>query len=352
MEESQAKLEHIKELNRARQARFYEKNKDKINLKRRGYEKEALAEIPIIPFTGKKIKMIDEDGNPLMDIEAINAKGNIASTTRKNYESELKRIQKFNQDRQIINTPNSHLIQVVTAMSRGNNGTALKLVNMLILVKLHFGFEIQSIYDERDRLFGEQPEHIAKFLEKKNTELPELSVLINYTRNLFDEEKFQSYIINYLLIKFGVRNKDVNCFITDDKNIVKENNSINYLYVTPKSVYFIRNDYKTVTTYGPKKNNIPDKKFFEAIKTLPNNSWLLKQDGGIIHETNLTEYVKKHTYNGLTETDYFKINIKHAMKSESTKSLLQKLSDYRGTDFNTILRYYTIGNIDSQEIEL
>jgi hypothetical protein len=351
MEDSAKYEARVKELNRIRAKRFYEKNKEKINLKRRGYEKETLEEIPIIPFKGKKLKIIDEEGNPVMDIEAINAKGNITSTTRRNYENELKRIQKYNEGRQIINTPNDHLIKVVNAMSRGNNGTALKYINLIVVVKQHFDIDVKEIFDERDRLFKEQPEHTAKLLEKKNAELPELSVLVDYTKKLFDEEKYQSYVINYLLIKYGVRNKDLNVFITDNKQLVKKNNDQNYLYVKANSIDYIRNDYKTVNIYGGKIYNITDKKFLQAVKSLDNDTYLLNPDRKI-HESILTDYVKRHTYNKLTESDYFKINMKHAFKSEATQAALKKLSESRGTSYDNLIKYYTMGNSNIDDIEL
>lgn len=353
MEDAQAKLEHLKELNRIRANRFYEKNKDKINLKKRGYEKKPLEEIPIIPFKGKKFKLVDDEGKPYTDIEAIDAKGNISSATRKNYETNLKNIQKYNENRQIVNTNDDHLIKVVSAMSRGNNGTALKLINIIVIVKKHFDMEITTILTERDKLFKEQPEHIEKLLEKKNTELPELSVLIDYTKKLFDDENYQSYIINYLLIKYGVRNKDLNLFITDNKKLVKNNNDINYLYIKSNSIDYIRNDYKTMTIYGKKTYNITDKKFLKAVTSIDNDTWLLKKDGAqITNDANLTEYVKQNTYNRLTESDYFKINIKHALKSDAPKAHIIKLSESRGTNPNNIFNYYTIGNIDATEIDL
>lgn len=346
-----AKLAHLKELNRIRAKRFYEKNKDAINQKRRGHDKPPLEEIPIIPFKGKKLKIVDEEGNPVMDIEAINAKGNITSATRRNYENELKRIQKYNEGRQIINTPNDHLIKVVDAMSRGNNGTHLKYINLLIVIKQYFDMDVKEIFDERDRLFKEQPEHTAKLLQKKNAELPELSVLVDYTKKLFDEEKYQSYVINYLLIKYGVRNKDLNVFITDNKQIIKKNNDQNYLYVKANSIDYIRNDYKTVNAYGNKIYNITDKKFLQAVKSLDNDTYLLNPDGKI-HENVLTEYVKRHTYNKLTESDYFKINIKHAFKSDAPQALIKKLSETRGTEYGTIIAHYTMGNSNLDDLEL
>lgn len=353
MEDAQAKLERIKEQSRIRAARHYAKNKEQINLQKRGYEKPPLEEIPIIPFKGKKIKIVDDDGNALMDKEAIDVKGNISSSTRKNYESNLRNIQKYNEGRQIINTPNDHILKVIAAMSRGNNGTHLKLINIVYLVKSHFEMPTKDIEDERQKLFDESKEHTAKLLEKKNEILPELSVLVEFTKKLFDEGNYVSYIINFLLIKFGVRNKDLNVFITDDKKIVKANNSDNYLYVKSNSIDYIRNDYKTMTTYGNKTYNITDKKFIQAVKSLDNNTWILqRQDGGKMQENQFGSAVRDYTYNRLSETDYFKIQIKHALKTDSPKAYIEKLSLSRGTKPENIMAYYTLSNIDADDIDL
>lgn len=348
-----AKIERLKELNRIRAKRFYDKHREQLNLAKRGYEKPPLAEIPVIPFKGKKFKLVDEEGTPLTDKEAIDAKGNISTATRKNYESSIKNIHKHNDGREIINTPNDHILKVVEAMSRGNNGTHLKLINLLFIIKSHFDMDTKDIEEKRQKLFDESSAHTAKLLEEKNKILPDLSVLIDYTKKLFDDENYVSYIINFLLIKFGVRNKDLNVFITDNKKLVKENNDVNYLYIKSNSIDYIRNDYKTMTIYGTKTYNITDKKFLHAVKSLDNDTWLLRrQNGNKIEDNGLAPIIQNHTYNRLTETDYFKVLIKHALKTDAPKASIVKLSESRGTNPDVIFNYYTIGKNDTDDIEL
>ena len=63
---------------------------------------------------------------------------------------------------------------------------------------------------------------------------------------LLNEDKYRDYIINYLLINYGVRNADINLLITTDKSVTLKRNTLkqNYLYCTPRYIIYQRNDYK------------------------------------------------------------------------------------------------------------
>lgn len=355
------KLKHLADMNNKRVKKYYELNKDDINKKRREKysakngikEKGTLDELPILPYKGKKFKIIDEEGNALLDIRAITEKDNINIRTRKNYENILVKLQKLNDGRQLINTQNSHILKLVSLLSRGNPSSEFTILNIPIVVKKEYDMEITELDKRRIELEPLRKEHTNKILEYKSKILPSLSILQDFTKSLYTDDKFASYIVNYLLIKYGVRNKDLNVFITDDKKVIDLDKSINYLLYSPTSVKFIRNDYKTVNTYGVKMHNITDKKFNTAISNLSMNTWLFTTiDNKQVDEKSLSGYVTKHTYDGLNESDYFKINVRYALNSRSPKASIVYLCENRGVSAEVVLDHYTIGEKDTEEIEL
>ena len=83
--------------------------------------------------------------------------------------------------------------------------------------------------------------------EKLKDELPDKKQIERYIKTLLNNKDYVSYIVNYLLLTYGVRNLDLNLILTSDKDVTLKGHKseINYLYVTSTYVMFIRNNYKT-----------------------------------------------------------------------------------------------------------
>jgi hypothetical protein len=58
----------------------------------------------------------------------------------------------------------------------------------------------------------------------------------------------------YLMMRYGVRNKDLNLSIVKTKKEMKDGE--NYLLLKKDKVVYIRDDYKTHKTYGKKTHEI------------------------------------------------------------------------------------------------
>ena len=208
-----------------------------------------------------------------------------------------------------------------------------------IMVRRQFKKDINLIEERRNELNAERICHIEKYKQEKSATLPSKKIIVDFTKTLFQNNQYFKFIINYLLITYGVRNKDIDVFITDGTG--KKLTDRNLLIVKKNEIEWIINDYKTVGTYGIKNIKIKSKPFMEAVKALPINSWLF---GGSTHiaPTSLSTIVARNTYNKLTEGDYFKILIRDANKSSNTSKLLKLYSESRGTSLESIMSNYDV----------
>ena len=172
---------------------------------------------------------------------------------------------------------------------------------------------------------------------------------------LYAKSQYQSYIINYLLINYNVRNLDLDLILTDD---MKEYHKLgkrgdeNVLFVGKNnSVYYYRNQYKTSRTYGPKAIRLSSVKLANSIKgyiaqqqaITDGDIYLLSlQDGSRSGRDSLSHYITKFTYEGLTESDYNKIIVTEKVKTIDDYNKLEKISNNRGTAIETLIEEYNL----------
>ena len=104
---------------------------------------------------------------------------------------------------------------------------------------------------------------------KLKKELPTMFQLQQFNLQNYKDKKYRAFIINYLLLNFGVRNKDLNLIITrNSKNLDKTKN---YLVIRKNTANYIRHDYKTVKVYNSKKNVIKSMRLLESANQLLGN---------------------------------------------------------------------------------
>ena len=168
---------------------------------------------------------------------------------------------------------------------------------------------------------------------KLKKELPTMSQLQQFNLENYKNKRFRAFIINYLLLNFGVRNKDLNLTITrNSKNLYKTKN---YLVVRKNTLNYIRQDYKTVKVYNSKKNVIKSIRLLEAAEELLGDM----ESVPLLQNTiNLGQEIQKYTFNNLLEGDIFKIVV------SSKKSLkdVERLTDKRGSSVNAVLNNYNL----------
>ena len=219
--------------------------------------------------------------------------------------------------------------------------------SMLNVVSLIFKTKhkpIQSLTDYRDELDKQY------YINKKETNillkevLPSINELNNYTNELYSNQQYREYIINFLMIQLGVRNMDLDVIITDDKKII--NDIDNFLLITKKYISFIVNKYKTRDTYGAKRVKLETKPFITAVKNLYETcdtdtvcKLLINKDGTEVVDKN--KYILHRTYKKLGEGKMFKSIITDYIK----QGKIEKTRVYektRGTDMSVILKDYYI----------
>ena len=119
--------------------------------------------------------------------------------------------------------------------------------------------------------------------------------------SLYKEKDYDAFLVNYLLINFGVRNQDIDLIITIDKEDVRPND--NYLLVQKSTIKYIRYNYKTSETYGAKQNVIRSAKVMRACMELlgdePNPLLLARNNGKRIADNSLNNAVSSKTFDGI-----------------------------------------------------
>jgi len=117
------------------------------------------------------------------------------------------------------------------------------------------------------------------------------------------------------------------------------------LYFTNRYIIYQRNDYKTVGVYGRKTYKVVNLSFRNSVNLLLGNKTecrlLFDCDGDTYNEKQIGNKVLNATYNNIGEGSMFKILIKH-YQLEDNISMIRFLSNSRGTDLNTIFKYYNI----------
>jgi hypothetical protein len=360
------KIEHLKALDRARHKKYYEAKKALINERRRnayaelhGLEKPTaisvikqaplIENIPIVkpPIENikitkpvskkKKEKLIVIDNEPqINEDDAINSRDNISENTKKDY---LKKMRKLHTifGAPILKLSNDTIISKLTE-DIPNVASRYTYINIPILVKNYFGYDANLLIEEREILKAQRDGHTESKKSDDSIVYYDLNCVHRDIDRLSQSGDKQSYVINYLLFNYGVRNKDLDVFITNDKTAI--NSDDNFLLVGDKSVKWIRNNYKTKANYGTKVIIIKNATFLKAINMLPNNSYLLSFDGTHIASSSLDKFIKTRTIHNLTESQVFKNILHEKRNSPSLEKIKKQFSEWRGTSLKEINQYY------------
>lgn len=182
--------------------------------------------------------------------------------------------------------------------------------------------------------------------------LPSLDILNKYLIQLYNENNYVEYIVNFLLLHVYVRNRDLMIkIIKSTKEIIPEED-FNYLIVRQTYVEYRRYNYKTENTYGVKSKRIKSVKLLKALENLIEERenfdeypYLILMDGGDpATELNIGNKVQEMTYNNLGEGNYLKIAILDMQKKNPEKLLdkISLISESRGTNIDTLKNEYNI----------
>ena len=237
------------------------------------------------------------------------------------------------------------IIKKLNELYKNPNTKALYL-NMIILVRRHNGEETDKLIKFRNSLRDDIIKIRKEKMSETKSDLPSYNELVGKLNEL----KGTSYIINYLFIKYGVRNKDVNLKFVS--KIPKDKEDENYLtYSKSKSLLDI-NDYKTDKTFGNKSIIITDKRFLQELKDLKLNDGeylIKKKNGDKLKMSSFNERILNMSIDKLGEAKIFKVLIADLLDKKDFKKI-EELVNSRGTSISTIMKSYNIYN-NSDEVK-
>jgi hypothetical protein len=263
----------------------------------------------------------------------------LTDITKRNYRAVYKRLRKvLNTD--IINTTNKDILDAITDLSNSNYNSMYTYLNIAMIIKLHFDLNVEELEEQRQALIGLK-KNLVKYQNKAILDkLPEYKDYVKFIKNLYDANQFEDFLINFLLLNYGVRNQDINVKIIDKKNF---NNELmgNYLVVYKNKIVYHRTDYKTYLQYGLKHIEITNKNFIRAVSNLPIDKYLLGGRDTPMNISNLTSYIKTKTMRGLTQREIFKLIVNHIKTKPNFIQLLEFYSYNRGTNPQTIIDNYS-----------
>ena len=276
----------------------------------------------------------------MTELEHTFSKKNISQKTQTNYKNYYKRLSALLGGKEIIKSSNKKIIKVLKDDKEIPSSSKLALLNVAIVIKQTHELKTDELIKFRDTGREKLSEQIATKNIELNEELPSLKELNTFMNELYKEKDYDAYLVNYLLINFGVRNMDLDLIITIDKEDVRPGD--NYLLVQKSTIKYIRYNYKTAETYGAKVNTIRSQKVMRACLELlgnePNALLLARKNGKRIADNSLNNAVSSKTFDGIGESKYFKIIVRDSGKSVAI------LSKNRGTGVATISSNYDVKN--------
>jgi len=221
--------------------------------------------------------------------------------------------------------------------------TRAGLITFLVLLKRFYNVEHKQLllFQIENNIRVQVETQERKKSQKKELGNYSIDDLKSHMLSEYAKKNYTSYVVNYLLINYGVRNQDLNVkLVTDKQNL---NDEENFLYLKNKStIQFIRNHYKTHKYYGKKVYEIRDARFVTSIKKLieKNVSYMLHTSSGDkLDETSLARRIVTYTLDALSEADIFKIIV---IAYDKDYDKLKEYEASRGTKLNTIIENYAV----------
>ena len=269
-----------------------------------------------------------------MDIEKIIDEKEISDSSKKVYLSLHKRMQKVKF--KIPSKANEKIAYVKEHISSFENpNTRLDMLNLIIVVRNVLELSVEKLKEYRSELKQQQKSHqVSKMSEAGD----KLMSYVDFTKALGEaylNNEYKKYIVNYLMMHYGVRNKDLNLEIVKTKKEMTDGN--NYLLLKKDKVVFVRDDYKTHKTYGKKTHEIHDNIFHECVKK--------SGVGKLIAEAQISNGLRKLYLNKHNEAKVFKMMIDHYYDKDDSASIKRLAAD-RGTSLSVVQGFYNVNAED------
>tara|TARA_R110002110_G_scaffold90493_2_gene235227 strand:- start:1000 stop:1836 length:837 start_codon:yes stop_codon:yes gene_type:complete len=258
----------------------------------------------------------------------------LAANSKKSYFSAHRKLLKLLDCENLEKQTNEELINVIQNTKQSTHSKNVQ-INILLLIKREvYG---QSIIDfEKQREVNNKTILQENKIKSKDSKLylPKYEELIDHLDVTYEASDWRAFIVNYILLNFYTRDMDISLnIITNKKDI---NDDLNYIMLTKKKASYIRNQYKTVKTHGPKTSVITDARFIEACHKFLKES---SSKGSLFPSDSTNYWISKCTCGGLPEGAIYKICVNH-FKTDLSK--LKYMCESRGSSLNTLCDFYDI----------
>lgn len=267
----------------------------------------------------------------------------LGAGTLKAYKSQFLVI-RYNFDIPLFEISNKQFLDYLeSATTKGGKvlslNTKKNLLNIMVMVKKQVNEkDYKELYDLREKLRGDVNTAIKDKHEKMD-----LDSMVKYDElvKFLNIQSNTSYIINYLLLYYCVRNRDLDLTISEYENEIPD--SGNHLLIDKDKIIFVRNDYKTVSTHGQLKFDINGKTFVKFVKQMHKRG-----DTKLLKTKALDKEIRGYTMQGLSETEICKIVV-HNFLMNNKYSEVFEISKRRGTSIDTLLQNYNFKYINADQ---
>ncbi len=211
--------------------------------------------------------------------------------------------------------------------------TRKNLLNIFVMLKrTDYPDEYMQLTDLREKLSFKIEKVVQEKNQKLEGELPTFKQLEKHLR----ESHGVDYVVNYILMYFYTRAKDLDLIIT---KAMPEADDINYLLINEnnQSVMYHRGNYKTIKTHKAKTHIIRDKKFISTVLSLLGS----KPEVRLLPFKQADKALRKSTLFGISESEHVKVLVHHFFNNKNINRLI-KIGETRGTNLNLILRNYNL----------
>jgi len=211
---------------------------------------------------------------------------------------------------------------------------------MIILIRRYLDHDNDKLIKLRNSLKDKIIAKRKENLDKLDDKLPSY----DYIKKELDNLTGIRFILNYLILNHGLRNKDLNMVFV--KSLPKDKFD-NYILNKGKYILLDINDYKTQETHGNKQIKITDEKFIAEFKKLKlkDNFPLLPMKCGmrVTATSTFNDKIISLSINKLGQNKLFKIRVKDLLENKDFNKL-EQLADDRGTSLGVILKSYNLHN--------
>ena len=221
-----------------------------------------------------------------------------------------------------------------------NPNTLQLYLNMIILVRKFNSEEVDKLIKFRNSLSDSIKETRKSNLDKMDDKLPPLE----YIENELNDLTGIRYVINYIMVNHGLRNKDLNLKFV---KVLPEDKEENYIMQKGKNILLNINDYKTDKTHGTKEIKINNSKFLKELKSLnlKDGDYIIPMKNGdkISNIITFNDRILKLTIDRLGQNRLVKIVVKDLLNKKDFEKLDQ-ISKDRGTSLEVLLKSYNLHN--------